>query len=79
MIIDLILDRKDFETDGNKTFYSPDKFYRDCFRYGQIGHDITRAMDFGTELDVKHALCDYIHNNEYNPDICGYIYSVNWL
>ena len=79
MIIDRILDRKDdFEEFGNDD-YKPHDFYFDVFGYGRVGDDITRAMDFGTEEDVKKALCDYVISNEYNPDICNYINSVNWL
>lgn len=73
MIIDLILDRKDGDP------YVDRKFYFDVLGYGEIGDDITRAMDYGTERDVKKALCDYIDNNEYNPAIKNYIHSVNWL
>ena len=84
MIIDLILDR--YEQDiaynsGAKKIgpYDPGDFYWGCMNYGRIGDSITRAMDSGTENDVKAALCEYVVNNEYNPAICGYIHSVNWL
>lgn len=40
---------------------------------------ISRAMDSGTEQDVKDALCAYITNCNYNPEICDYINSRNWL
>lgn len=73
MVIDLILDRKD----GFK--YSPEGFYRDAMEYGEISDEITRAMDAGTEEDVKKALCDYVIANGYNQDICDYINSVTWL
>jgi len=77
MIIDLILDRKD------GSHYSPDRFYRDCLEYsaifGGIGDDITRAMDFGTENDVRRAICRYVTDNGYNPAICKYVRSVNWI
>lgn len=77
MIVDLILDRKDSEE------YSPEKFYRDVMRYNSsfegIADEITRAMDFGTEEDVKRALCKYIEDNEYSKSICDYINSVKWL
>lgn len=73
MIIDCILDRKD----GWK--YTPKQFYLDVMGYGEIGHEITRAMDAGTEEDVKQALCDYIEYNDYNMEICKYIRSVTWL
>lgn len=73
MIIDLILDRKDGES------YRADSFYRNVVRYGEIGDAITRAMDFGTEKDVKKALCSYIDDQDYNPEIKHFINSVNWL
>ena len=78
MIIDLILDRRDDERDGIHR-YDPVKFYCDCICYGDIGEDITRAMDYFSEKGVKEALCEYIHTNEYNPEICDYIKSVDWL
>ena len=73
MIIDCILDRKDGVP------YRPEKFYRDIFGYGEISFDITAAMDYGTENDVRNALCEYVLQNDYNPAICGYIHSVKWL
>lgn len=77
MIIDLILDRKDgFE-------YDPKDFYNDVMHYesesSDNDHSISRAMDSGTEADVKKALCDYVKDNGYNLDICKYINSVKWL
>lgn len=93
MIIDLILDRKDDDAQLAQGYthyrsftgeilplaYNPENFYRRVMDYGEIGWDITRAMDGGTEADVKNALCEYIIRNEYNPDLCGYIYTRNWL
>lgn len=73
MIIDLILDRKDGEE------YNARDFYYACLHYGEVGDDITRALDSGTEKDVKKALCDYVIDNDYNKNICKYINSVNWL
>ena len=84
MIVDLILDRYEGDIPVNRGAkklgeYSARAFYDAVREYGPIGDDITRAMDGGTENDVKAALCEYIVNNEYNPAICGYIHSVNWL
>lgn len=73
MIVDLILDRKDSRE------YNAHDFYMDCMRYGRVGDDITRAMDGGTEEDVKRALCAYIAKNEYNPLLRDYICRINWL
>lgn len=77
MVIDLILDRKDGMS------YSPEDFYRDCMQYSStfdgIADAITRAMDEGTEEDVKKAICDYIRANDYNEKICDFVNSVQWL
>lgn len=77
MIIDLILDRAD------GCGYNAKEFYNDIIEYSTIfdgiGEKITFAMDYGTEKDVKKALCDYIIDNEYNPKICDFINSKNWL
>lgn len=81
MIIDLILDRKDGEEYGE--LYDPHLFYRECMQYNRvftgIADGITRAMDFGEEHDVQRELCNYITENGYNPAICEYINSRNWL
>lgn len=94
MIIDKILDRKDDDkliAEGYthiingitgkpiKLGYNADQFYKDVVAYGAIGTEIIRAMRTGSETDVKAALCKYIIDNEYNPDICGYVWSRNWL
>lgn len=73
MIIDLILNRKD------EALYSPEQFYKDVFNYGEIGWDITRALDAGTENQVKQALCQYIDNQGYSEHIKDFVNSVNWL
>ena len=84
MIIDLILDRKDCggvwsDTLGGMVKYNPHTFYLNVMDYGEIGWDITRAMDADDESATKQALCDYIDNGQYNPDIKKYINSVKWL
>jgi len=93
MIIDKILDRqgndallaqgythsKWFDGSIRPLAYSPEAFYREILPYGEIGDDITRAMDSGTENDVKQALCNYITDQGYNPDIIDYIQSRTWL
>lgn len=77
MVIDLILDRKEGAA------YSPKDFYGDCMQYSStfngIADAITRAMDEGTEEDVKKAICDYIRANGYNEKICDFVNSVQWL
>ena len=74
MIIDLILDRK-----GGSS-YKAKEFYDDVMAYEEgTDYEISRALDGGTEKDVRKALCDYIINNDYNPKICNYINKVTWL
>lgn len=73
MIIDRILDRRDGDT------YNPKQLYNDCMGYGEIGHGIARAMDSGTELDVKIELIKYVLLNDYYHEICKYILEVDWL
>ena len=82
MIIDLILDRKDndmvFTEYGYKP-YTAEGFYRQLVDYGEIGFGIQRAFDGGTEQDIKRELCQYIDEQEYNPEIKNYINNVTWL
>ena len=62
--------------------FSASKFYRDVLSYSYLtdhAEHITRAMDAGTEDDVRRELCRYITENEYNPEICNYINSRKWL
>lgn len=76
MIIDLILDRKDGEP------YEARKFYRDIMEYEGIFEmflNILSAMDYGTNEDVRKALCNYIEWGGYNPSIKEYIASQDWL
>ena len=77
MIIDLILDRKDGEKYRQNEFYFNVLEYRES--WPELSDPITRAMDGGTESDVKNALCDYILKCGYNTTICDFINSVNWL
>ena len=82
MIIDLILDRKDNLHEGIKSYNAHD-FYMECMGYNSIFYGIadgiTRAMDGGTEEEVKAELYNYILKNGYNTEICKFIQSVNWL
>lgn len=73
MVIDKILDRKD----GLE--YNAKQFYNDVSQYGDIANEIALAMDEGEEVEVKRALNIYVVQNDYNPNICNYINSVNWL
>ena len=83
MIIDLILDRKDDIEGGYDDTYNAHDFYIDCMEYSGIfdgiADGITRAMDEGTEEDIKNELCSYILKCGYNPQICDFVNSVKWL
>lgn len=81
MVIDIILDRRAFEReDGNYEWYGKRQFrylydYAVSFQFDYLG----RALDSGEEEDVKLALCRYIDENGYNPNIKEYIRSVKWI
>lgn len=87
MIIDLILDRKnDIETFNE--LYNPKTFYNEILGYADmfccdsaenIAFKIAKAMDEGTEEEVKQQLCSYVKDYGYNDDICKFINSVEWL
>lgn len=82
MIIDEILNRKDWEEEGYDVYDAHD-FYTNCMisstYFNGIGDKITYAMDYLENKDVQDAICKYIINNEYNPNICDYVRSKNWL
>lgn len=82
MIIDLILDRKDHEEATGNDTYNPYRFYREVMSYESIfemDRDISSALDYGTEDDVRKALCKYVDDNQYDPDIKNYVNSKTWL
>ena len=78
MIIDVILDRRDDMKRGIDD-YNARRFYTDCMWYGNVGDGITRAMDCGTEHDVKRELIRYIIDNNYSLDVIDFILSVWWI
>lgn len=78
MIVDRILDRKDGEPYDAKDFYNYCMEEQRIFGY-YIGGEITRAMNARNNAQVQAALCKYILEYDYNPDICDYIRSVDWL
>ena len=79
MIIDRIVDRMELSEYFGKDIYNAYDFYLSIMEYGEVGYYITRAMDVGTEEQVKRALCRYIVDNGYRLSICDYINSVNWI
>jgi len=82
MIVDEILDRKDYEEEGYDIYNAHD-FYMYCMKAGThfrgIANKITYAMDYLENKDVQEALCEYIINNNYNSEICNYIRRKDWL
>ena len=82
MIIDIILDRYDDERDGVPHAYDPREFYWEVMKWSDLNPHadlITRAMDGGTEDDVRRELCAYIDANDYNPDIKFWINGRTWI
>lgn len=64
--------------------YRPDEFYRCIAQYiggcgGENAVRITRAMDSGTEDDVRRELCAYVRENGYPEHVCEYINSRTWI
>ena len=76
MIIDLILDRKDGKTYDVYEFFRYVRQYEDIFKFDP---DISKALDYGSESDIKEALKRYISKQGYNEKINAYIDSVNWI
>lgn len=72
MIIDLILDR----FDGMP--YRANDFYFGVLEYGEDGHEITRAMDAGTEADARRALCSFAAAEGCGAEVIRFINSVTW-
>ena len=77
MIIDLILDRKDGAD------FDPVEFAAEVYDYSEVFPElaapILAAFESKTEQRVKHALCAYVLDAGYNPEICDYVNSVEWL
>lgn len=77
MIIDLILDRRDGDP------YDARKFYHEVMEYNSVFDNafeyILKAMDEGTDYDVKKALCKYIIDQGYDIEIMYFILSNKWI
>lgn len=81
MIIDMIIERQ------NGLEYDPKEFYEYVTKEEQIFFEetsdnlisISRSMDTLKELDVKKELCWYIISQGYNPTLCDFVMSVDWL
>lgn len=73
MIIDSILERY------NGKPYCAKSFYNEMMAYGEIAFDITYAMDYGENADIRKVLCDYIEEGNYNLKIKDFINAADWL
>lgn len=76
--------RRNLDGTVEKIEYNARKFYHGVMQYingcgDRYAEKITAAMDYGTEEEVKKALCEYITECEYNHEICDYINSREWL
>lgn len=74
MIIDCILDAKE-----DPSSYDAKEFYDYVMDGFKDFHYIARALDSGSNDDVREALCTYIDSQNYNPEIKDFINSFNWL
>lgn len=75
MLIDTICERREAEVAG-MPYHAIDLY---CSALDTHRHDVSSAMDYGTEDDVRNALCAYIDRNGYSPDLKTYIRSRVWL
>lgn len=74
MLIDIILDRKEGE------IYNPNELYDYCQdSVFPFYREVATMIRQGTEEQIKELLCNYIIEQMYNPKLCDYINSVNWL
>lgn len=75
MVIDEILDRR------AGCPYNPKSFYNYCTGYNSPASiKIAKAMDYGTEEDVKRTIHEYLNEADYNfPEFHKFVNSVNWI
>ena len=76
MIIDLILDRRAGVPFDSVDFAFQVNDYKEIFP--EQAQPILEALSTKCEQRVKHALCAYVLDNGYNPEICDFINSVSW-
>ena len=74
MIIDEILT---IQSDPDS--YVARNFYAEMNCWRGYGWMIARAMDSGTNEDVQNELCRYVMECGYNPQVCRFILSFNWI
>ncbi len=83
MIIDVILDRREGTPycESAEARSEPGLWcLRDLYEYAQFFGfaELERAIDCGSDADVKRELCRYIDDNGYNPEIKDFVNSVKW-
>ena len=74
MIIDTILDRRD------GCAYSRDDMsymHEEAETFGLV--DLARALDSGSDDDIRRELCRYIDDGGYRQDVKKYVNSVDWI
>ena len=76
MIIDLILDRRAGVPFDSVDFAFQVNDYKEIFP--ELARPILEALSSRCEQRVKHAICAYVLDNGYNPEICDFINSVSW-
>lgn len=77
MIIDLILDKKDFNDNTPLTAAAVKYIVDECNIFGF--DEIKKAVYSMNERAIKTALCEYIDNNNYNPEIKDIILNTTWF
>ena len=77
MIIDLILDKRDDNDNEPLTERAIKYLLDECDIFGFT--EIRRAVYSRNERAIKTALCEYIDNNEYNPDLKDFINNTTWF
>ena len=77
MIIDLILDKRYFNDNKPLTAAAVKYILDECDIFGFT--EIRRAVYSRNERAIKTALCEYIDNNEYNPNIKDFILNTTWF
>lgn len=76
MIIDRICDRRDGVAYNPRDFYY---YLMEAEANDYYSQRISAALDGGENSDVQNALCEYIRDNGYALELCGYVYKKDWI
>lgn len=74
MIIDTIMDRRDGCAYGHDDMTY---MHEEAETFGFV--DLARALDSGSEDDIRRELCRYIDDGGYRQDVKKYVNSVDWI